>query len=128
MNSKVVVTCHDESNGEGIMYLGDGDLEDGNITTSWLDFDAPGRLKRLEQLTVVTDSNVSDFKVHIYYRTDDTASWTLATTGNNTQVIRATGLDVDFYKLQIKVLLDDDSGGNCDVRISAINATVTEPN
>ena len=73
------------------------------------------------------DGNKTDFKVLVRYRKDDESSWTVATTGNNTQTVIIGGLDVDFYKLQVRVTLTDDTGYNQDIRISAINVTVSEP-
>jgi hypothetical protein len=127
LNGQLVMTAYHATNGEGLHYAGRGSLADGYVITSRLDFDSPGRQKRLEQLSVTMNDAAASFNVIIKYRTDDNTSWTTAVTTANSRIIRATALGVNFYTLQIRVDLDDDSGGNKDYRITAINAIVTEP-
>ena len=81
----------------------------------------PGRQKRLERITVLLSGAASNFKPTIKYRVDDTTSWTTATTGNNSRRVSVGGLGVDFYTLQVQVLLDDDTGNDEDIRIEAIS-------
>lgn len=133
LGGDLVVTGNDTTNGEGLYHAGgthdvtSSALADGSVATSWLDMDRPGREKRLEQITVVLDGAVTDFKVVVKYRTDDNTSWTTATTGNNTTVVRATALGVAFYKVQLKIELDDDTDGQHDIRIAGISVIYTEP-
>ena len=127
LNGHLVTSAHDDTNGEGVHYAGRGTLADGHIVTSRLHFDSPGREKRLEQITVILDGAATDFKIVVKYRVDDATSWTTATTGNNTRIVRATSIGASFYTLQIHIDLDDDSGGNKDIRIAAINAIITVP-
>jgi len=122
-----------DADSEGLYHLGgtfaaaESPLADGNVVTSWLDLDLPGRQKRLEQISVVLDGKAADFKVLVKYRTDDATSWTTATTGNNTTVVRATTIGADFYKIQVRVDLDDDTGSQQDIRIAGISVTYTRP-
>lgn len=127
LNGQLVLSMLTDAAAEGTFHAGAGTLGDGYIITSKLDFGSPGRQKRLEQLTVILDSATTDFKTVIKYRTDDSTDWTTATTSNGTRIARATALGVSFYTLQLRIDLDDDSGLNCDHRIAAINALVTEP-
>ena len=106
---------------EGIRYLSHDTLSDGHIITPWLDMQQPGRQKRLESITVLMDGRTNNFKVPIKYRVDDTGSWTTAATGNNTLRPTATGIGEAFYTLQVRIDLDDDTGGNQDHRIQAID-------
>lgn len=109
----------------GIHHAGSSALSDGYITTSYLDMDSPGRLKRLESLAAFVDTAATDFKVLIKYRVNDTAGWTTAVTANNTHRATAADLAVEFYRLQIRVELDDDTAGHVNAAIEAISARYT---
>jgi hypothetical protein len=113
---------------EGVYHTGAGALSDGYLVTSYLDMDSPGRLKRLETLTVLVDTAATDFKVLIKYRVNDTAAWTTAVTGNNTHRVTAANLGVEFYRLQIRVDVDDDSGNDIDGAIEAVSVRYTIDN
>lgn len=108
---------------QGIYHLPtSGSLQDGYLITSRLDMDRPGRQKRLLRLTVLLDGAAADFDVIIKYRTDDTTAWTTAVTSDDTR--RAT-VDIDtavtFYTIQLRIDLDDDTGNDEDIRISAVS-------
>jgi len=123
LGGEMLVTA--KASNEGVHHLGAGSLSDGYVVSSYLDMGHPGEEKRLERLTVVLDGAASDFKVVVKYRVNDTTSWTTATTGNNTRVVSVGSLGVEFYTLQIRVDLDDDTGGHEDVRITGISAIYT---
>ena len=70
------------------------------------------------------DGAASSFQIKLYYRTEDTAAWTQAgSTADNTQRAAAENLAVEFYQLQVKVELDDDTGNNEDIAIEKIAVT-----
>jgi hypothetical protein len=108
-----------------IHYANREKLQDGTLITSRLDMGQAGRLKRLDRIAVVLDGAASGFKVVVKYRVDDTAAWTTATTGDNTNLVLATDLGVEFYLLQIRVDLDDDTGGHQDIGLEALSLTYT---
>ena len=115
-----LIATADDTN-EGIHYLQDTVLDDGYVVSSKLDMGRPGKQKRLEQIAVLLDDRASDFKPTIKYRVDDATSWTTAVVGNNSRRVSVGGLGVDFYTLQLQVLLDDDTAGNKDIRIEAVS-------
>lgn len=100
---------------------GSQDLEDAELWTSWMDFGAPAREKMLNRIVVMLNSRASSFLVPVYYRVNDNTSWTLATTGDNTKRVEADNIKVPFYTLQLKILLDDDTGSDEDIRIEAVS-------
>ena len=110
---------------EGVYHTGAGALADGYLVTSYLDMDSPGRPKRLETLTVLVDTAATDFKVLIKYRVDDTAAWTTAVTGNNTHRVTAAHLGVKFFRLQVRVEIDDDSGNDVAGAVEAVSVRYT---
>jgi len=96
-------------------------LSDGYVETSWLHFGSPGRLKRLNRLAVTLDGKASSFNVKLKYRVDGDTSWTqVANTGNAVRVA-ADLAGVSFYRLQVRVELDDDTGANKDYAIESIS-------
>ena len=95
------------------------DYQDGVFTSSWLDFDRPITQKHLVNLSAVISSPIADFNVKLEYRTES-GSWTQAANTANARHVLATDLDVDFYLLQIRVTLDDDTGANQDVALHSI--------
>lgn len=118
---EIVVSAVD-GGAHGVHHAGAATLQDGYLITSRLDMGRPGLQKRLLRVTVLLDGAVADFKVPVRYRIDDTAAWTLATTGNNTQRVAIDiTTAVTFYTLQLKIELDDDTGGDEDIRVGAVS-------
>jgi hypothetical protein len=115
-----LIATADDTN-EGIHYLQDAALDDAYVVTSKLDMGRPGKEKRLERLTVLVDDHASGFKPTIKYRTDDATSWTTAVAGNNSRRVSVGSLGVNFYTLQLQILLDDDTGSNEDIRLEALS-------
>lgn len=115
-----LVATADDTN-EGVHYLTTGTLSDGYVVTSKLDMGRPGREKRLERITVLLDDHAASFKPTIYYRVNDATTWTSAVAGSNSRRVSVGSLGVDFYTLQVKVLLDDDTGNNEDIRLEGIS-------
>jgi hypothetical protein len=81
----------------------------------------PAREKRLERITILLSDHASGFKPTIYYRADNASSWTSAGVWDDSQRMSIGSLGVDFYTLQLKILLDDDTGSNEDVRLEALS-------
>jgi hypothetical protein len=127
LNDAILVTAHNATPTQGIYYATLDTLQDGYVETARMDFDHPGRQKRLERLTVITDAAAADFDVIIKYRTDDNASWTTAKTQDSTQIVSVGSLGVDFYTLQVRIELDDDTGNNEDIAIEALSVIYTQP-
>jgi hypothetical protein len=118
-----LILVADPAGNEGVYYASRARLANGNVVTAWFDAGRPALPKRLERVTVSLDSAASDFKVVIKYRVDDETSWTTETTQNNTRRAAVTDLGVSFYRLQLRIELDDDtSGGNQDIRITSVSA------
>lgn len=127
LGNELVTTGLDGSSNEGIHHAGAANLQDGYLLSSWLDLGSPGALKRLESITVLLTGKKADFKVLLKYRTDDNTGWTTAATGNNTRRPHVANLGVEFYQLQLRIDLDDDSSpGDEDIRITAISASYKE--
>jgi hypothetical protein len=89
----------------------------------------PARQKRLNHITVHTDVDAAadtGFKILIKYRTDDNChdgdddNWTTSVTANSTPRAVTAEIGVEFYLLQVRVDVDDDSGNNLDRKIEAI--------
>ena len=110
---------------QGIQHAGPDTFQDGYIVTSKLDMSHPGKRKRLDVITVITNANDADLDIIIKYRADDTAAWTTALTSTNTTVNQATEIGTWFTTMQIRVDIDDDSGDDMDVRIEAISVIYT---
>jgi hypothetical protein len=125
LNDAILVTAHETS--QGIYYATFDTRQDGHLITSRMDFGHPGRQKRLERLTAIVDGAVSSFDVRIKYRTDDTTDWTTLIGEDNTRTITSGGIGVDFYTLQVRIELDDDTGNHEDIAIEAISIIYTEP-
>jgi len=117
VGAHLIITTRDTE--EGIQHH--TGLQDGYVITAWLDMGTPGQLKVLEQITCLLDARATDFKVLLKYRTDDNAAWTTAVTANNTRRATVSNLSVEFYQLQLRIDLDDDSGGDQDIRINSIS-------
>ena len=128
LGTELVVTANPGGQ-EGIYHLPtSGSLQDGYVITSRLDMGHPGRQKRLLRLTVLLDGAAADFLVPVSYRIDDTAAWTLAVTGDNTQRVSVDiTTAVIFYTLQIKIQLDDDTGNDEDIKIAAVSVVYSVP-
>jgi hypothetical protein len=116
----LVLIAEDGAGNEGFYYT-EG-LSDGYITTCYLDMGQPGRLKTLHSITALLDGQAEDFFVKLYYRVDDATSWTQAgSTQDETIMPSAEDLDVEFYIIQIKVELDDDTGDDEDIALEKIS-------
>ena len=111
---------------EGFYYLNRKTLQDGTLETSWLTFDS-GREKRLEEINVYVDTAAADLYVKIHYKTDDGAYTQAVSTANATHVTIGS-LGVDFYRLKIKIEIDDNTGTNKDIGIEALSVIYTLPN
>jgi hypothetical protein len=106
-------------------HAGRTTFADGYFITSRLDFDHPGKQKRLERITVLLDGKAADVTTTIKYRTDDNDSWTTATTATNT--LRATigNLNVTFYLLQLRIELAESTGDTEDIGIHTVSVVYT---
>lgn len=103
-------------------HLGDDSLQDGYVMTSYLDMGHPNKVKRLERITALLDAKKTDFKILLKYRTDDTAGWTTAVTGNDTHRPSVEDIGAEFYRIQLRVDLDDDSSpGDEDIAIESVS-------
>ncbi len=126
VGGEMIVTGVDNTT-QGLHRAGIADFQDGYLVTSRYDFGSPHKQKRLEAITVDLDGKATNFNIIIKYRTDDTTSWTTATTATNTRRAHIGSLGVSFYTLQVRVDLDDNSGNDYDIRINALTITYTEP-
>ncbi len=128
LGTEIVVTGNPGGQ-EGIYHLPtSGSLQDGYLITSRLDMGHPGRQKRLLRVTVLLDGAADDFLVPVSYRIDDTAAWTLAVTGEDTQRVSVDiETAVTFYTVQLKVALDDDTGNDEDIKIAAVSIVYSIP-
>ena len=120
---EIIVGNEDGGSEHGFKHFGNsGGLQDGYLQTSYLDMGSPGKEKRLNRISVILNDEATGFKIVIKYRTDDTTSWTTATTANGT---RHATIDITapntFYTIQLKIELDDDTGNNEDIRIDALS-------
>lgn len=120
-----LVTTARYSGAERLFYARRDRLADGYLITARLDMDHPGLRKRLDALTVILDGAGADFSVRLYYRVDDETAWTTATTAADTRIVRAADLATEFYLLQIRVEIDDDSATSQDIGIEALSAVYT---
>ena len=98
------------------------DYEDGVFISSWIDMGRPTVQKHLLNLSAVVSDAVADFYTKIEYRTES-GSWTQAANTANARHIVATDLGVDFYLLQIRVTLDDNTGNDEEIELESIAAT-----
>jgi hypothetical protein len=96
--------------------------ETGVFTTSWLDVDRPTVQKHLSHLSAVVSDAKDDVAVKIEYRTEGGA-WTTAVETEEARHVVATNLGVDFYLLQLRITLTDDSGNDEDLELESIGAT-----
>jgi hypothetical protein len=130
LGEDLVCTMQDGSGDPALRYIGSNSaLGDGFLITSAYDMGLPARSKRLNHITVHTTINSdadTDVKILVKYRTDDDVhtadddNWTTAVTANNTPRAVTAELGVEFYLLQVRVDVDDDSGNNRDRYIQAI--------
>jgi len=118
----LVVTSAGGGDGQ-LHYANRSSLQDGYVVTSRLDMGYPGRKKRLEQITAILDGAAADFKTVVKYRVDDVGGWTTATTADNSRIARVAGLGVEFYLLQLRVELDDDTGNEEDIGLECVAVT-----
>ena len=119
LNGELIFVAQDKSNNEGF-YHTEG-LQDGYLITSWLDFGRPGRLKRLNRITAYLDTAGADLHIILKVRTDDTAAWTTAATCTDTHVAQVDPVGVQFYRVQFRIDIDDDSGDDLDVGIDLLS-------
>jgi hypothetical protein len=101
-------------------------FQDGYLVTSRLDMGSPARLKRLERIVVLLDGAAANYSTIIKYRTDDNTSYTTAATQTNTRRAVADAIGAEFYTLQIRIDLDDDTGLNQDIRIDGLSVLYSE--
>jgi hypothetical protein len=129
LGEELVCTMLDTEDAPALRHVGKGTLADGYLITSAYDFGLPARQKRLNHITVHTDiesDSDTDFKIVVKYRTDDNThrgtgdNWTTAVTANGTPRAVTAELGTEFYLLQIRADVDDDSGNNLDRKIEAI--------
>lgn len=122
--NRLICTVYDGTD-EGISYLEEYTFTTGNqLITPRLDMGYPDRLKRLARITVLVDNSEPFFYIRLEYRTDDNASWTFLGTHQNTR--RASSdvtAAVEFYTLQLKIQMTDNTGTNPDYRIEAVSVT-----
>ena len=98
------------------------DFEDSVFISSWLDMGRPGVQKHLLSVAAVVSDAVEDFNVKLEYRTES-GSWTTAANTDDARHIIGEDLGVDFYLLQLRVTLDDDTGDNEDIALESLGAT-----
>lgn len=124
LGSRLICTAKG-SGQEGIHYLTDATLSDAYLVTSVLDMGYPDRKKRLDRITVLLDGAAASFSVLLKYRADGASSWTTAATATNTQraAVDLYASAVEFYTLQLRVDLDDNTGNNEDIAIAAASVT-----
>jgi hypothetical protein len=116
----LVLTANPSST-EKFYYTQASALQDGYWISSKLDMGQPGRPKRLEAITVQLTDAATDFDILIKYRIDDATSWTTAATDTNTMRATSGTIGSDFYTLQIRIDLDDDTSNNEDIRIESVS-------
>ena len=119
LDGELVIVAKDKSSNEGFYHT--SGLQDGYLITSWLDFGRPGRLKRLNRITVHLDTADPDLDVILKYRINDTDAWTTAATCTDTRTAAADPKDIEFWRVQLRVDLDDDSGHSLDVGIDLLS-------
>jgi hypothetical protein len=124
LGSRLICTAKSGSQ-EGIHYLTDATLSDAYLVTSVLDMGYPDRKKRLDKITVLLDGAAASFSVILKYRADGASSWTTADTLTNTQraAVDLYASAVEFYTLQLRVDLDDNTGNDEDIAIAAVSVT-----
>jgi hypothetical protein len=105
----------------GIRRLSATALQDSNFISPTLDMGEPGRIKRLERITVLLSGSGTDFDVIVKYMADDASTWTTAVTADGSKRISAGDLAQDFYTLRVRVDLDDDTGNNRDIQILSVS-------
>jgi hypothetical protein len=129
LGEELICTMANGSGNPALRHIGAGTLCDGWLITSAYDMGLPARQKRLNHITVHTDVESdadTDFKIVVKYRIDDYThrgdddNWTTAVTANGTPRAVTAELGVEFYLLQVRVDVDDDSGSNLDRKIEAI--------
>lgn len=102
-------------------HAGDGGLQDGYYLTAYLDMGHPNREKRLEHVTVFMNNAIASFGLDVSYRKDEEASFTeIITDSANIHRINAEDQGIEFYRIQIKVAIDDNTGNNMDYGIEAL--------
>ncbi len=99
----------DDDEDEVVHYASRRALRDGYLVTPHLDFGHLGQTKRLHSISVLTDDHVTNFKIIIKYRLDDTLAWTTAATSANARLTTTTDQKANFSHLQVRVDVDDDS-------------------
>ena len=77
-------------------------------------------------IVVLLDDCSASFSAIIKYRTDNATSWTTAATQTNTKRAVADTIGAEFYTLQVRIDLDDDTGLNKDFRIDSVSVLYTE--
>jgi hypothetical protein len=118
----LVLIAEDGAGNQGFYYT--YGLSDGYVTTTYLDMGQPGRKKQLHSITAHLSGQAASFFVKLYYKIDDAAAWTQAgTTQDETIRPTADDLDQEFYLLQIKVEIDDNTGTHQDITIDKITVT-----
>jgi hypothetical protein len=120
LGNEIIIFSRD-SGGYGFQHT--SGLADGYIITSYLDGGYPTRPKRLNTVAVTLNGSASDFKVIFKYRKDNETAWTTIETHNNDSIPRSEDQGIEFYKIQFRIDIDDDSGNNEDIAIAAIACT-----
>ena len=122
LNGNIVFTG-EESSTEGVYYLGENALQDGNVETSWLDGGLPGVKKRLINLSMHIKDGTSTTVKTLSYKLDDDSAYTQAATETDaTEKLEATSLGLEFYRLRIKAAIAETST-TADVRLRGISYT-----
>jgi hypothetical protein len=120
MGDYLIVTAYSGA-ADHVYYCRRDKLTDGYLITSRLDMGKPGQLKRLNTITVILDGETANFDVIVKYRLDNAPDWTTAITQDDNRIVKTADLKTNFYLLQIRVDLDDDTGANQDIGIQAIS-------
>lgn len=123
LGGELVIVAKDSGNtDEGFYHTSSTHLYDATYQSSRFDAGHPGRQKRLEQITVLMDQEESDTNITIKYRIDDATAWTTALADSSgTRLHHAKAIAIDFYTIQIQVLIADEAGAFRNYAIEAIS-------
>jgi len=111
---------------EGYYTLGNDNLQNGHLITSYLDLKYPNQQKYLNKITVLTDQAQENLSTVIKYRINDELAWTTLTTATNTRYASAQPASpTRFYTIQIRVDINDGSANKHNVRILSVSLQCT---
>jgi hypothetical protein len=104
----LVLLSADTSDNEGLYHTTPTTYHSpATFTTARLDFNQPGRQKRINRLTALLSDAHADVTITLEYRTDDATSWTTATSAANSRRVSVDLDDVQAYTMQVRLTLTD---------------------